>query len=122
MGEVAFIFIFITFTISLVFITSEYVRTQTEATDSTAWISGNYTNQSYSQLTSQELENFKQPPVCDMNDWLGNLLGIKCIADYGFWFLGMAFVSSEFLILNLILIGMSIVFVYIVIRLFRGGG
>ena len=124
MGEVAFMFIFITFTISLVFLTSEYVRTQTIETNTTLWIEGNYTNQTYSQLTSEELRNFTEPPVCNLDGWglVTSIFGVTCVVDYGVWFLGMAFISTTFLILNLVLIGMGIVFVYIIIRLLRGGG
>lgn len=122
-GEVYFVFMYVIFVISLVFLTSEYVRSQSAPSNYTSYVSGNFTNQTYPQLTSSNLRNF-QPPNCNLSGWgiVTEIFGIRCVVDYGVWFLSLAFMSTEFLILNLILISMSIGFVYIIIRLFRGGG
>jgi len=64
-----------------------------------------------------------RPPVCDLSGFglIANLFGVKCVTDYIGLFIGLAFISSDFLLLNvLVFLPLGLATTWVILELIRG--
>lgn len=120
--KIIFILPLMVFSIFVIFLTNDLATSS--SVDSQGLVIGNSSSNFSNPFTQSGVAGGNlRPPICDLSGWgiLTNIFGLKCVADQVGFFIGLSFISSEYLLLNIIVflplgIGMS----WAILELIRG--
>lgn len=118
MSKIAFILPYMVFMFFVIFASVEWQTANAYNPDIV-----NYGNISHGSNITQGavISGNVRPPTCEIEGWDAILDLGGCATNYLGFFIGMAFISSDFLLLNiLIFLPLGIAFIWIIFEMIRG--